>query len=358
MKKTAIIPFTIKRSPIEKLLLVNFEKDPDKLYTGLELQFINGDPNGKGYRVIAYRIDGYVDVYDSESLTNLPDESFAVAGKGMAEHKRVTMKNTRFTYHEHKLTASFEFLDKLDRKIMVHIAEHTNNKSNPIDLLAPIGVSSISPDHFPVYFLYDFDFVRRKNTMIHISIDEQIRKPDLFPVPIPKDFLSRYFTRFSMDSQLFEFAPNGRWDLTLITLNDKNQAKLGPLTYSFTRIGTDNHLATISYHEKNNHLTTVFSPALPDLTHLIENNTYTGSLRISNTPAIGKISGHYSVKLTGSRVTLTITFDDGWIVNPTSLLTKFMLNRKSTFCTWPKSYEYRQVIDLEELIAMGKWTRK
>lgn len=53
----AILPIKINYSPINKLALINFEKKPDKLYKGFELQYIDGKTYGKGYRAIAYRND-------------------------------------------------------------------------------------------------------------------------------------------------------------------------------------------------------------------------------------------------------------------------------------------------------------
>jgi len=57
------IPFRIDIDPMEKLLLINFEKDPDPLYVGFEPQVFDDDIHGKGHSVIAWRVDGRVDVY-------------------------------------------------------------------------------------------------------------------------------------------------------------------------------------------------------------------------------------------------------------------------------------------------------
>ena len=46
-----IIPFIVNYSPIKKLAIIPFEKKPDKIYKGFELQYIDGKPYGKGYRI-------------------------------------------------------------------------------------------------------------------------------------------------------------------------------------------------------------------------------------------------------------------------------------------------------------------
>ncbi len=56
-------PFQISIDPMERLLLVNFEKNPDTIYVGIESQAFDDDVNGKGHLVIGWRVDGKVDVY-------------------------------------------------------------------------------------------------------------------------------------------------------------------------------------------------------------------------------------------------------------------------------------------------------
>ena len=44
------LPIIVKYSPIKKLALIPFEKSPDTIYRGFELQFIEGEPYGKEKR--------------------------------------------------------------------------------------------------------------------------------------------------------------------------------------------------------------------------------------------------------------------------------------------------------------------
>lgn len=61
-------PFQIDIDPMERLLLVNFDKNPDTIYVGFEPQVFNDDKNGKGHIIIGWRQDGKVDVYHQPSL--------------------------------------------------------------------------------------------------------------------------------------------------------------------------------------------------------------------------------------------------------------------------------------------------
>lgn len=48
------LPIIVKYSPIRKLAIIPFEKSPDTIYRGFELQYIDGEPYGVGYRVLAH----------------------------------------------------------------------------------------------------------------------------------------------------------------------------------------------------------------------------------------------------------------------------------------------------------------
>ena len=43
-----IIPFGLTSCPMTKLAIINFEKKPDSVYKGLELQYFDDDKEGRG----------------------------------------------------------------------------------------------------------------------------------------------------------------------------------------------------------------------------------------------------------------------------------------------------------------------
>ena len=82
------LPIIVKYSPIRKLAIIPFEKSPDTIYRGFELQYIDGEPYGVGYRVLAYRNDNYVDVYDDVALNFNENEKFNVVENGLHKHTK------------------------------------------------------------------------------------------------------------------------------------------------------------------------------------------------------------------------------------------------------------------------------
>lgn len=110
------IPFRNKLCPMRRLALINFEKEPDELYGGLELQYLEGEPYGTGWRVLAYRKDGYVDVYDSKTLAYQPEDKVEVAGKGRKGYKHTEIDHVVFNFGEHGIEIGFRFFDIQNRR--------------------------------------------------------------------------------------------------------------------------------------------------------------------------------------------------------------------------------------------------
>ena len=122
------LPVIVKDSPIRRLALIPFEKYPDTIYRGFELQFIDGEPYGVGYRVLAYRNDNFVDVYDDEALNFNENEKFNVVENGLHKHIQTQINNVRLCKVDNNQVISFEFVDIQDRKISVHIEEKKQEK--------------------------------------------------------------------------------------------------------------------------------------------------------------------------------------------------------------------------------------
>ena len=76
------LPLTAARYEDTALALLEIEPDADPVYSGFEPQYIEREGEC-GYRVIAYRHDGYADFYDDLALSHDHDLSSAVTGKAL-----------------------------------------------------------------------------------------------------------------------------------------------------------------------------------------------------------------------------------------------------------------------------------
>lgn len=352
MAKPILIPFTFSASPMQKLAIVNFERKPDSVYKGLELQYFAGGAYGTGHRVIAWRCDGYVDVYDDLSLNSQAGEDFDVAGKGLAEHLKVNIDNARLEKKDGCYEISFAFTDKLNRSIAVKIQELSGKETKGINLLAPVGASTENPSSLPLFFLYQFDFLRKRSE-VTVTIDGTSIRLDNFPVPLPKDLQWRYYTRYSLDCQMVEFAKAGTKVLQKHMLPPSETIVHNGAEYRFS----DNSLKQISLLESRHPLHMDFELGFPDILSLTHNSQHTDTFRIFADESMGHISGGYTVSKTGDKVKIDLTPTGGWTPVPNSVLTKIMFGNNSVFRTWPKTYRYLQDLDLASLSSHSHWER-
>jgi len=117
-------PFQIDIDPMERLLLVNFEKNPDTIYVGFEPQVFNDDKNGKGHIIIGWRQDGKVDVYHQPSL-KLDPKKYDIVGKGLANMVTDELLGASFEVNNLGVQAYYQFKDVNDRVVIIcnHIGQ-------------------------------------------------------------------------------------------------------------------------------------------------------------------------------------------------------------------------------------------
>jgi len=199
-----INPFIIDVEPMDRLLLVNFEKDPDSVYIGFEPQVFNDSLHGKGHLIIAWRGDGKVDVYHESSLT-LKKENYDIVGNGLENMIPTDFSNAFYEINDTGVKANYQFDDFYNRRIKIIITEENPKKRKPFSLLAPMGDAAKNPSALPLIFLHDFYFVRRKATELKISIDEKLHQPDALPVPM--DGAKMFYTRYSPRPLIARFNP-------------------------------------------------------------------------------------------------------------------------------------------------------
>ncbi len=348
-------PFTMEIAPIKKLLLLNFEKNPEAIYTGLELQYLETELEGKGFRVIAYRNDRYVDVYDEESLYIKELGKFEVCDKGLKHYRKTRFDRGYFQLTEEGIHAEFYFHDYKGRLIDVVVQEHGKKPSRAFDLIAPIGVSSRNPVSFPAFAMYQFDLVRKKNTVLKIQIDGKEILPDAFPVPIPKDGQMRYFTRYGYDCELVEFGKKEEVILRAYDCN-KNELHEQGLIATYKTIEGMQQMESLRFQHSKHTFILKFEDLFPDLLHM-KNTEVIGRFRIEMDQSMGYFSGEYKVIKQGEQVEITMIPCDGWIVQNKMFLTKIMFQKKSVFRTWPKTYYYKQDIDLHTGKSSSHWER-
>ena len=344
------LPFSLKISSMQKLFLINFEKDPDEIYHGFEPQLFFNSSYGSGLRIIAWRKDGYVDVYQQPELPK--DDDFNVAAKGLGELIIHSMPGARFNVSEKGVDVYFAFVDKRGRNVEVEIVERNARPNRPFTLLAPVGSSSENPTYFPLYLMNRFDFVRRSHTDVKISIDGRLHKPDTFPFPMNGSRV--YFMRYSADTFLIDWCPAYNGPL-------KPYSPESPVDISANISESDAQIISVRAEREGQCVSVDFAPPFPDITGLEDHTALEGQFIIkANEEAAGKISGTYHVSREDEEIHIKMHPSGGWEPKPDTLFLKFFYKAVSMFRNWPKTYQWKAMIKLcpgTDPYMKSKWER-
>lgn len=349
-------PFTLNISPMERLFLINFQKDPDEIYIGFEPQWFDDVSYGTGLRIIAWRKDGYIDVYQQPGLTI--EDRLDVAAKGLADTIIIPLTNARFRVTKSGIDVAFAFEDKVGRKVEVEIVEKSHKPTKPFSLLAPVGSSSANPSYLPFYLMFKFDFVRRANTDVTISINGRTHKADTFPFPLNGSRV--YFMRYSDDTFLVDWCPAQSQALELL-IGEGNKLN-GPngTLYELLEYQNCPAFARISTNRKNHSFTAEFNPPFPEITHIADNTSVSGEFVLGSDESAGVLRGTYEVSRSGEEVEVTLNPSGGWEPRPKTHFLKFLFNFIKIFRQWPKTYLWTAKIKLNEgapPIMESRWTR-
>jgi hypothetical protein len=343
---TVMLPFRLDIDPMERLLLINFEQDPDSVYIGFEPQVFDDTVNGHGHLVIGWRRDGFVDVYHMPALT-LDPEKYDIAGKGLNRMISAEFTMASFDVLSTGVQASYRFTDIYRREVFLEIAERNQRKRNPFGLLAPMGSAAESPSSMPLILLHDFYFVRVKNTSITIAIDGQMHTPDRLAMPL--DFRRMYFTRYSPKPLIATLNPAYDGPLERIEINSDETVIVSEnhVIHTAQREGA-NEICSIVILNSIHPVTISFSPAFPDLTSMPGDTVVNGQFAIQGHPSTGSIGGHYVVERKSNTIFVEMTPSGGWDPRPDRLSLRLMYSAVKMFRTWPSEYRWRARITENE----------
>ena len=339
------LPLTVRRAPITKLALIPFAPGSDPVYSGIEPQYMLDGPgkNAGGYRVIAYRHDGFVDFYSDLALPFDPEETSEVTGNGLKNNVQTDLSDTIFTVDgQGRAHIAVAFTDVTGRDVRVEIRETTTRRSRPTDLLAPVAMSAVEPVYFPLFVLHDFEFIRTGGTHIDASIDGRAIELEPFPVPLPLQGQFRNFAKYTLDSDLLEVFPVEASMRTVTTEPGTDVFTDGDVTYLFAGQALDRIQVGVT------ELT--FTPPL-DIARDGQ-----GRLTIASHPELGAVGAAYHVRTFGGTTEFTMRVDDVTVPRQRDLIYRMIVNERTLFGTWPKGYHYRATIDRATGDIDATWT--
>ena len=347
-------PFRFNIDPMEHLILVNFEKDPDEFYKILEFQQACDKNGNKRFLAIAYRNEDAADIYYQAGFPFGSQDSVL---NNVSFFER-SMENSKFEVKPDFIEVYFVFEDKTGREIKVTVKETKRQSKHPFFLLAPVGANSKKPMSLPVYSLYEMSFTRQKFTDIVIEIDKVKHKPDTFPMPV--DWSKNYFTRYSADT--FNVDWNKNFSGPLSPLFPESNSKIDDMgtTYDIEEKHGHFEIKRMSTKNRNHMIAIKFEPAIPDIVCLRQETIIDGNFSITTDNSKGIICGDYLIRRYGNDINFEIKPTGGWEPNESRLMLKFLFFVVKIFREWPKSYAWNAQIRLNDTgqpIMQSGWRR-
>lgn len=351
MEEHAIYPvfFQLGLDPMEKLLLVNFEKDPDICYIGFEPQYVNDQINGIGLLVIGWRKDGFVDVFYEEGV-HINPEKYHITGKGLHVIVQTVFEQAKFEISDQGIDTHIAFMDIFERRVELRIKEWSSKRRKPFGLLAPMGYAAEKPYSLPLIFLHDFYFVRRASTDIMVSIDGDIRVPDKLPLPL--DWSWMYFARYSPKPHIVSCNDSTFFEVNHLALESKRNAiQDGGVNYQFMWNDDEPLLDAIRWKFPHSDLVVQFKKPLVDPTNLNKNEMYQSDFTLQGHVSTGTLKGEIVFERTDDLLNVQISMSGGWrpIYSKCSLL--FLYTVASIFRKWVTNYYWKAKFKLID----GKW---
>jgi hypothetical protein len=338
-----LCPLSLHVDPMERLLLVNFERDPDELYVGFEPQVFDDAVHSRGVLVIGWRRDGRVDVYRQPGLRLDPD-TYDIAGKGLAHMVEAPLAGARFEVTPSGVDAAFAFDDVLGRPVEVRVLERGRPNRRPFGLLAPMGSTATAPSALPLLFLRDFFFVRRAKSEVSIRVDGRSRRPDTLPVPVGGSRV--YFLRYSPDPLIVTLNPAFDGTLTPLDRVGELEARVGELRYDLVERDGRFDVAQLRHGSGPNEVRLTLDPAWPDVRRLDPGARHAGAFTVAADPSVGSVAGAYAVQRDGDVVRMGLVPSGGWRPNEPQLSVRLIYAVAPVFRRWPASYRWEAELDL------------
>ena len=343
-----VSPFHLHTDPMAGLLLVNFDRDPDRIYVGLEPQAFDDAVHGRGILVLGWRVDGRVDVFHDPGL-RLDPETYGIAGKGLHKMAERSFADARFELGPAGAQVDLGFEDLEGRNVRLLIRETDIRPRRPFGFLAPMGSAASDPPALPLVYVHDFYFVRRAGTEVRIEIDGRSHRGDTIPLLLDGTWV--HFLRYSPDPFIVTWNPKPEGGAEVLevgseTATDIITAESRGVRYELAANGSFHEIRRMSRREGEHEIAVEFSPAFPHLLALRDGIEVSGSFRISTHPAAGTVTGRWKAVRQGREVHLAATPEGGWTPGEAPRMVRLLFRAVSIFRTWPATYMWRGTLAL------------
>lgn len=303
-----LLPVFYSKSHLEssyhlyRLALTSFKGD--SIYDQIEMHGAAYD-NKKSIVLLCYDYKNkMVDIYHPHDL-NLKTENYVDMLNCAEVHP--TPYDASFGVDNSGFYMKMNLVDKYGREIVIDIREDKPNKKS-IAFNAPIGAGSEHPKNFPFTFIENVGLTRKNCGRYAVTIGSKEMKPAKIP------FSSYLMTRYSLKTTIAEWLPSTD------TLIYAGQPPLTPATtYNAENNSGYQELVaeTFDYHGRKMEVT--YSPPIPDLAALNNNQNLEGLFVIDTDSVKGVVAGVYTISKKEGKIDIEISPTKGWQPMPGKL---------------------------------------
>lgn len=344
-------PFKLRVEPMARLLLVNLSDGTH--YKGFEPQWLDDAVHGRGLLVIAYRQDGKVDVYHQPTVR--PDPEGYEIEEGLGAMVACAFERARFAIGDHGVDADIAFTDRAGRPIVIRIREQRGKRAGRFSLLAPLGLSVKQPREMPLFFMYDFSFVKIRGTAVNVTVDGAPQK--LIKLPVILGGGRIYIARYCGDPLIAFFNTAAEGPLPGHVVGEDASVEVDGACYELAQDDGRYAITAMRNGRTGNRgypareVGIRFDPPFPDVVGLSDGADVSGRFTIAAAPEAGEVPGAWRVQRDGDRVHVRLHPDGGWQPGEPSLMGRLIFFLLRPFRQWPKTYEWTAEIDLSREAA-------
>ena len=336
-----VSPFHLRTQPMRGLVLFNFERDPDRVYKGLEPQAFDDVEHGTGWLVIGWRVDGRVDVFHDSGL-RLDPSTYGIAGGGLHRMEERDLSGGRFELGPTGAQVDLSFADLEDRPVRLVVRETDTRPRRPFGLLAPMGSAATDPPALPLVFVKDFYFVRRAGSEVRIEIDGRSHRSDSLPLLLDNTWMR--FVRYSATPFISLWNHRGH-DTADVLSPSTATTEAGGARYELDANGPFHEIRRMTRHENGQQVTVEFTPAIPHLLALRDGTTVDGWFQVSTQPPAGLVTGTWHVVRRGQRIAIDVAPSGGWTPGEAQPMARLLFRAIGMFRTWPRTYRWTGAIE-------------
>jgi hypothetical protein len=342
--------------PMDSLVLMNFEGDPD--YEGLELQLFNDKSKGKGAAAIMWRTDKKGDFYVTPGVI-LDRDKIKVSG-GVGE-LIVQKFKYRLDINQYGIDAWVSLTLKDGRPVEFRLNEKRQRPRKPLNILAPVGGVTNKPLCFPMFYLQNIDLVQRADSWFSFQIGENHRVPPKIPIPMPYSGKLVYFLRYCPDPIIGLFNMRYEGKLPILEPNENTSLLYKNMHYDLINNGGHYEIQKVSATEGKHKMRVTFNPSLPNIIDLKDGVRVNGRFNIGVDKTDNIVQGVYQIRYEDNRIYMEIYPDKNWKPRGNILTQLTFLFFPPTFRSWVKTYHWYAVIEINrearEINMQSSWRR-